>query len=413
MYKFLIAFVLLSPLSGILQVEHGAYAVSVGIDGYPNGASIAYTCYASIVALVAFAVRGKYNTNIFAPVSKERIDSKLRVFGLNLVLLSGVFLLVLLFGFGSIRVVMGEVHKGEFRVSLGPLGFIAVMMSKCVLPALLAYAAALYQKSSKSYSLRLIMAGCFFLIFITGASWGFKNTAISMLMPALLIIYWRISFTSLIKITSLFSTAIVGFYYFFDASVETYSEIDEFLWNRFTVIQGDVSWYVWDLYISNEIFPSYWPTLLAVFGDKILTFFGLSESNYGEWVRFHYDLLITNIAGVELSQIEGGHTITATPFTEGLVSGGVFGIVLFAVLGGMLVGKMHALIQYSLIRGADQFSAIAATYFYTYVFWWLNGGAVVQLFHVSTVFSMLLTYVAMQVMTPFDNKVLRYSLSKS
>lgn len=399
MYKYLVSFVLLTPLIGIMLVEGGEYAASIGVNGYPNGAALAYACYAATVALVAWSCRGRTSDITRASVAnKKNIDARSLVFGKNLLWVNAVFLVVFLFGFGAIQVWAGAVGKGEFRTGLGSLGAIPNLMAKFILPALLAYAASLFRRSSKRRDLRWLMAANFALLFAIGASWGFKTTAFIVLLPALLILYWQITFGSLVLLVSAFLAAIVAFFYQFDVDVETYAQVHTFLFTRITVIQGDVSWYVWEQYVSGEEFPNYWPTLLAAIGDKFLTLFGLSRSNFFEWTLYHYDLMITYIAGVPLDQIEDGHSITATPFSEGLVAGGLWGVAVFATLGGLLVGRMHGFIQRSLARGHDGRAALGATYFCFYIFAWLNGGAVIQLFHISVWIALLATLFAFKLM---------------
>ncbi len=405
MYKYLVGFVLLTPLIGIWLVEGGEYAASLGFNGHPNGATLAYACYAATVAIVAWFCSGRRSGAPQRFADPRPADAQLRVFGKNLLLVSSLFLAIFLFGFGAINVWAGTIGKGEFRTGLGPLGAIPNLMTKFILPALLAYAAALFCKSTKRRSLRRLLAANFALIFVIGASWGFKSTAFIVLVPALLIIYWRIDFLALLKLVLAFLLLLVAFFYQFDVDVETYAEVHTFLFTRITVIQGDVSWYIWDKHVEGEPFPNYWPTLLAAFGDKLLTLFDLSRGNFFEWTLYHYDLMITYLAGVPLDQIEEGHSITATPFSEGLVAGGVWGVAFFALLGGLLVGRMHAFIQHSLRRGRDARAAIGATYFCFYIFAWLNGGAVVQLFHISVWVALAATLLAFKAMRKLGNRL--------
>jgi hypothetical protein len=399
MYKYLVSFVLLTPFIGILLVESGEFAASVGIFGHPNGAAVAYACYAITATLVAWVSSGRPpRVARPRPASPQRADAQLQVFATNLLWVSGLFLLLFLFGFGAIQVWAGAIGKGEFRTGLGTLGAIPNLMTKFILPALLAYAAALFRTSSKSRRLRWLLAGNFALLFMIGASWGFKTTGFVVLLPALLMIYWQISLGALLRLVFAFIAAIVFFFYQFDADVEAYADVQSFLFTRVTVIQGDVAWYVWDKYVSGEELPNYWPTLLAVFGGKVLGLFGLSRENFLEWVNFNYDLLITYVAGVPLDQIADGHSITATPFAEGLVAGGVWGVAFFAVLAGWLVGWTYAFIRRSLLLGNNSGAAIASTYFCFYIFGWLNGGGVVQLVHISVWFALIATLLAFKSM---------------
>ena len=398
MYKYLVGMVLLTPLVGIWLVEGGEYAATLGVTGYENGASIAFAAYALTVAAIALLCAGRGRTNILVPEARPQDDAMFRTYGANLLVVSAAFLVLFLFGFGAIRVWTGAVGKGEFRVGLGSLGAIPNLMTKFILPALLAYAATLYRKSSKRSGLRRLLGANFALVFMIGASWGFKSTAFLVLIPALLIIYWHIGLGTLVKLALAFVFSLMAFFYLFDADVEDYADMQTFLFRRITVLQGDVSWFIWDQHQAGEVFPSYWPTLLAALGDKILGIAGLSRVDFYGWTLYHYDLLITYLAGTPLDQIEEGHSITGTPFSEGLVAGGVAGVAFFAILAGLLVGRLHAFIQRSLARGHDARAAIGATYFTFHVFAWLNGGAVVQLFHVSVWFSLAATAFAFGVM---------------
>lgn len=402
MYKYLVAVVLLSPLIGIYIVETGEFAASVGITGYQNGATLAYACYAASVALVAWLSRGRLprQTSLSEP-RHPRADTQFQAFAISLLWVSGVFLFLFLFGFGAIQVWAGNVGKGEFRTGLGALGAIPNLMTKFILPALLAYAVALFCKTSKKRKFRWLLICNFTLLFFIGASWGFKTTGFMVLLPALLILYWRITLVTLLKLTAAFVLAITAFFFLFDANVESYADVSTFLITRITVLQGDVAWYVWEKYISGEDFPSYWPTLLAAFGGNLMSLFGLSRSDYFTWMHYHYDLMITYIAEVPLQQIEDGHSITATPFSEGLVAGGPWGVLFFAVLAGLLVGRTFAFIQRALQRGHDEGAALATTYFCFYIFAWLNGGAIVQLFHISVWFSLIVTVLAFRFMRRF------------
>lgn len=398
MYKYLVAVVLLTPLIGIWLVEGGEFAASIGLAGYENGASTAFATYALTVTVVAWLFAGRARGELLLPARRRQADANLRSFASNLLVVSAVFLAVFLFGFGAIKVWTGAVGKGEFRVGLGPLGAVPNLMTKFILPALLAYAAALYRKSSRARGLRRLLGANMALIFVIGASWGFKSTAFFLLLPALLIVFWRISVVTLVKLVLAFVASLTAFFFMFDASVEESTDAQSFLFRRITVLQGDVSWFMWDQYRSGEVFPSYWPTLLAAFGDKVLGLAGLAREDYYTWTMYHYDLMITHLAGSPLEQIEGGHSITATPFTEGLVAGGLVGVAFFAVVSGLLVGRLNAFIQRSLERGQDERAAIATTYFCSQVFPWLNGGAVVQLFHISVWFSLVATVIAFRLM---------------
>lgn len=391
MYKYLIAFVLLTPLIGIHMVEGGEYAASVGVDGYKNGATIAFAIYAAVVAVIGWLTSGRGGDLQSTELTSMVPDEEVRGFCGKFLIINLVFLLVFLFAFDAVKVWTGGVGKGEFRTGLGAFGAVPNLMTKFILPALLAYIASMYRRSPRTIGTTVLVVANFVLLFVIGASWGFKSTAFMVLTPALLVLYWRLSFFASLRLAAIFLVGLVVFFQLFDADVEVYADVQSFLLRRITILQGDVSWYVWDLYTVKENFPNYWPTLLAALGNTTLSWFGITHDDFYNWTMYHYDLMVTYVAGVSLEQIEGGHSITGTPFSEGVIAAGITGVACFAVIAGLLVGRMYHFINKSLVAGDDAAAAIGSTYFCFYVFAWLNGGAIVQLFHVSILVALLFT----------------------
>jgi hypothetical protein len=399
MYKYLVAFLLLAPLLGVWMVEGGEYAGSIGVTGYANGATFAFALYAVGVAVIATlcATDTRAPAEVFVP--SRVADARFRTFSNKLLFVEVAYLLIFLFGFGAVGTWFGDVGKGEFRVGLGEFGAFPNSMSKFIEPALVTYAALLYRRSSRTAGIKLRLGVILLLVFVTGASRGFKATAIAGVTPALLVLYWRVRPIQLIMLAVLFFGSLTLFFFYFDADIAAVTDVQTALVRRITVLQGDVPWYIWGLHSSGVDFPSYWPTLLAALGDKVLGAVGIMHSDYYQWMLYHYDWMITYLSDVPVEQIaEGGHTIVGTPFSEGLVAGGVPGLVLFTVIAGVLTGRMYAYIARALRTGRDVPAALGATYFCYFLVPWLNAGAIVQLFHISLIVNIGGTLLALAVM---------------
>jgi hypothetical protein len=382
-YKYLIAVAILTPLIGIWMVEGGEFAGSVGVQGYPNGASFAYAIYATAVVTIALICTSGRRRAAEVRVRASEANALFRRFSNNLLILEIGFLVVFLFGFGAINVWLGRVEKSEFRTSFGQFGAIPNSMSKFILPALVAYASMLFRRSSRTTALKMRLAANFMLAFVIGASWGFKSTGMASVLPALLLLNWRIRPIVLITLTLAFVASLILFFFTFDVSLAEATDVQTFLLQRFTVLQGDVAWYIWDLHSAGQHFPNYWPTLLAGVGDKLLSAFGVSRSDSYEWMLYHYDWMITYLAGVPLDAIVEGHSIVATPFAEGLIAGGLGGVAVFALIAGVLTGWMYRFLDRSLRDGRDVSAALGATYFCYNLLAWLISGTIVELFHIS------------------------------
>ncbi len=105
--------------------------------------------------------------------------------------------------------------------------------------------------------------------------------------------------------------------------------------------------------------------------------------------------MLTYLAGVSLESIEDGHSIVGAPFSEGLIAGGLAGLAFFAALAGVLTGRLYRFLDQSLRRGRDVRAAMAATYFCFCLFPWLNGGGLVELYHISTLVSVGTTFAVL------------------
>ncbi|HXI13979.1 MAG TPA: hypothetical protein VNM92_15245 [Thermoanaerobaculia bacterium] len=401
MYKYVVGFALVMPLYGIWLMERGAFGWSVGRVGYPNGAAKAFALYSVVLATIAWLIaRRAPATNTRQVTAAFRAPERLfRRFSVHLMPVQLMFLGVLLFGFGGIDVWTGVRGKGEFRVGLGTFGAVAFMLIKYVIPALFAYAAYLYRTCRSSSRNRLLLFTNGALAFICGTVWGYKATPISVLLPGLLLLFWRIGLRQMVWLGALVAGSFVALFHVFDSS--EYSRISalEFLWIRLTVLQGDVSWEIWDQYRSGALFPPYLRTLTPFLGNRVFSLLtGLSASKFSVWMEYQYGFLLTYLAGVPLDLIEAGYTVTGTPFAEGLIAAGLYGAMAFAVLGGIMTGLLYYAIAWAIARRRAAAAAILATYFCWCVFPWLVGGGVVTFFHLSVFAGLFGAYLCIAIL---------------
>jgi hypothetical protein len=400
-FKYIVAFALFSPLVGIYFIEGGSYAFSVAKDGYPNGAFNAFSFFITIVLLFAFSIiyltrKGRKDNFInYSNVNTEQETSDLQLkylsFSTKLLLIHLVFLMIMLFGFGGIKVWMGILEKGQFRTALGPFGSFAYIMMKIASPSLFAYCTLQYSKVNQNFLNKLLWRGNMILILILGSVWGFKSTGISMLLPSIIILYWRISFTKVLKLSIGFFGLLLLFFYLFDSDGVFGVDSVIFIFDRLTTFQGDVSWHIWGLYSNGEQFPNYFPTLLSAFGDSTLKLFGVARDNLFMWMNYHYDWMLIYLAGLPLEAIDSGHNIVGTPFSEGLVAGGITGMVTFASIAGILIGLSYNALANFIYKKQHTHAAIFSSYFCFNIFPWLSGGSITQLFHISNFFGLLIT----------------------
>jgi len=407
MFKYLVAFTLLTPLIGIYLVESGEYAGSVGKSGVDYGAFEVFFMYAAIVSLVAISIvafkKGKmkrleveYKKRMEA---RDLNDSSYYVFSIAVLVFNLMLLLVFLFGFNAIGVWMGRISKGVFRTNLGPFGSIAFNLTKITIPAIFAYSTVLYMQSVKKKTYTYLWLANIFLILILGSVWGFKTTGMMMLMPAFVLLFWKVSVKIMLKIAAAFFAVIYISFQAFD--VDEVGDVDPFtlLFHRLTIYQGDVSWLLWGKYMQGDEFHDYFPTLLAGIGDTALVkLFDVDKENLVEWMGYHFSYILNYTAGIPLTVVAEGHNVVGTPFSEGLIAGGFLGIIYIAILVGLVVGLVFNLIKKYLLTSNKVMSALLATYFCFNVFPWLTGGSVVVLYHISNLFGYILTLAVLDML---------------
>jgi len=400
MFKYLIMFVLSTPLIGIWLVESGELSLSIGVQGEENGATVAFSIYILVMLAVAFGTAAlTRERRVAAPAAGgEPAERAFKHFSVRFMVLNCVFLFTMLFVFGGINVWLGTVEKGLFRATLGPLGALPYLMTKFAVPALFAYSTMLWMRTTRSRRATAMWLGNAFIVFLAGSTWGFKTTGLFMLLPGLLILNWRLPAHKLLLFAGLFIGSLVLFSYMFDAALMENFEVFAFLGGRLTILQGDVSWYVWGLKESGAPLPNYWPTLLAAVGDTILGAF-ISKGNPTEWLGYHYDWMLTHLTGSPLEAVVNGHSVTGTPFAEGVIAGGMWGVLFFAVVAGLLVGWFYKAIENSIKLGRSRSAAMLSTYFCFHIFSWLNGGGITQLFHISVLANILVAYFLIRVMS--------------
>jgi oligosaccharide repeat unit polymerase len=378
------------------MMEDGAYGIDVGMAGYPNGASLSYSLYLVILIIVFLLFKNK---TIFHMKSGNSSQNPIS-FLLCSLILNLFFLSLLLFAFGGINVLLGSVLKGEFRTSLGFFGFLPFMIIKYFSPGLLAYSTLLYMKH-KNRDVKICYFLNLFLTGIIGLTFGFKSTSITMLLPSFILLFWNANIWSVLKLsTGVFSFLIFTSMLFdrasFDASSIDLYDINyenalSFIIYRLTVLQGNTIWLVWEKYVTGYNFPSYWPTLLAAFGDKTLSIFGVNLDDLNTFAQYHFDVLLTALASDSYESRIDGHNVTGTAFSDGLFIGGIYGVIFIAGIAGFVVSQSYHTIKKGIEKNNALWASMSSVYFLSFVYQWLNGGGITTLFHISTVFGLALS----------------------
>ena len=385
--RLMLLFILAAPLIGIIRVEQGAFAPNTGLWGEPNGAAWAFAVYAAFTLLGAWRVTRGALFRRMEPLGTPTMSiAEAREFGATALVLNLGLLFLMLTAFGGLAVLMGTVGKGEFRATLGGAGAFAYLTLKWLSPSVFAFACALYLMAGRPRSGRLTLWCIGLVTFMVGLSWGFKTSGLLVLMPGFILLLWSAPLRKFAWLGVFATLSIVVAFRLFDTLVGSiYENLFDFLIARLTVFIGDVPWYVWGRVASGEELPNYWMTPFAAIGDQAFSALtGITRDSPDEWINSHYGAMLTYLCGVPAERvIHEGHSVTGTPFSEGLIALGAEGIPVFGLLAGIITGFVFNRVRAALLEGRPLVAALWANYSVWCLFAWLNGGEIVQLFHIS------------------------------
>jgi len=404
MFNLLVLYTLLAPLIGIIMVENGAYSYSSGELGYYNGASFVFLLHA-LIFWIFFNLfkRVKYFSFSYSDSLIEKSKFIFRRRYKNFLLVMMLFFFLMLFFFGGYKIFLGTVQKGQFRsetIGIFGLGFLAYLITKFFVPSILAYLVFLYKKSGKN--ILRIKFKIFLIAILTsfvGFIWGFKSSAIAVLLPALVIYLWKITFKKFVSISLIFFIIIVLLAYYFDKEISQIYNISPFqlVLYRITVIEGDTFWKVWDLYnlgyIKNNDF-NYTYNLFNFFGNKFLNTFIDDLSNPYTKIKYSFASFLTYVVGKDLDLATSGqHNLTGTIASEGLIAMGFPLMYLFSILGALITAINYQIIKNSILNNKPKIAAISSSFFVFGTWSWLKGGDIISMIHISNFIGIIFTYM--------------------
>jgi hypothetical protein len=372
-----LAFVMILPLFGVVAMESGEVSFFVDEPGAPNGASLAYVAHLLVfsAAFICVVRSGKLATVTripHVPALGRNLDS----YSIFCAGMFAVLAILMVFVYGGMDVLLLNVDKAEFRVSLGPFGAIMAIATKWVMPTM--FAALLYALSSAGWNFirRLMFGVAAACLVIVGASWGFKTTIFFMLLPSIIVTAWIARIRTLILLGLVMLGMTIGFAIYFDQRPDAASAI-EALTLRLTALQGDLAWYTWGKISQGHPGPGYLKTFLSIFGDKVLELLtgAKASQNYADWASYYFGPSMTIWGGFPAERVAAGVTNQPTLFAECVIIGGKYFFVLASALFGAIMGIVARWIRAAIRSGNPQLSATLATFFsFTILPWALGNG---------------------------------------
>ncbi len=396
MIPFIFYLFFVTCLIGIFRVSTGGYGPTIHEYGSFNGSIAAFSLFVILFALSYHIVEKKTLKRKAKSATKLNQLDQIRSFKpiYMCFLLIVFFMLAQLFLFGGYYVLFGDVGKGEFRTSFVKFGIIAYGTIKFYVPAVLAYMTYLYIRLNKRpLKIKCILYLSFIISILIGASWGFKSTGIFMLLPSVTILLmgerWLVLKLVIGFILSLFLFSYLALS--FDESRIVFSGFSDaflFVIDRLTIFQGEIPWKIWNIYVTNGDFPSYLETFIGLLGNTIPSVLGINKDP----IFTDYGRMVTYVVYSSRTAILEGFNVTSTVFSESIIALGFFGIPLFAIISGSLLGFFSNLFHSAFIKMRSIMVSVLLIIIYTCLFNWVKSGGVGSLIHVSVFFNIAVTF---------------------
>lgn len=398
MFDKILYFLFFTSSYGLYLIENGAFSPTLMLNGYKNGVLYAYLVFWGILFTIYYLTK---KSKISFTVKKGKKEYDYMIYSKYYFIILIFLLIVILFVFGAYKIWTGEMGKGEFRSSgIGFFGSFAYGISKFVVPAIGVFQAYLYTRiENKKVKHKNILILNFLIIFLVGSSWGFKSFGVFLLLPGLTIIFWDLSFIVFLLMASIGLLLMIFAALLFDAKYNlNFYTASEFILTRITVMQGEVPWKIWDLYINEQLNISYAQTLLPVLGNKVLYLLtGLDNSNGSEWISYNYGLLLTDIVSTNKYNILHGHNVTGTLFSEAIIALGYLGILVFSLLAGFLVGLFYNTVNNGMKNNNPLVVSVALVYYYSIIYAWIKSGGIVSLIHVANIINIVMIIIVLNI----------------
>lgn len=408
MINYLLLYPFIMPLIGIFLVEHGAYSYSSGEIGYINGSFWVFLIHSIIFFIFFFIFKkikiGYFNDNyLYSQRLKQILNNK----WINYFIIVLIFFLILLLFFGGYKTIIGEVQKGEFRsktIGIAGLGFLAFLITKFWLPSIGAYISYLHIYSQKKLNDKLKLGVILFFISFSGFLWGFKTSAISVILPSLIVLYWKMPLKKFIKISLIFFIIIYLAALKFDKDqIESYNiNPIMFIFYRITIIEGDAFWKIWDRYINSEfdvLCLEYFRYLLISLGNKFLHILGINLNDPYSILSYKLSSYFTYLVNNDiLSSTSGEHNITVTIASEGLVFLGFPLFFVFTIFAAMITAINYKIIKNSYYYRKPITLSVSSSFFVFCTWSWLKGGDITSVFHISNFIGIISSIMILKIL---------------
>ena len=344
----------------------------------------------SIIFLIIFLTNTKKKYLHNEDIKPNKINSVLNKSIIFLI----ISLFFQLFVFGGLDILLGNTGRGEFRTTLGFLGFLYNFFTMFLPAGIIIISSIFFKVSDKRIFFRVKIYIIFFLGLLIGILTGFKFTAILILSGGLVQLSdsLKIKYLFIIAIFFLFLMSFSA-YYFMDLDPETALN---YIFARATSVALEGTVGVWNLFPNGG--TDSWMALLYAFGNKLSSLITGYSTTDIEFLKINITRLIGYLTYPKHEEaLSGAFNLTVTNFGEGVYYFGKYYYFIFSIITGTILGFTIRYYFKTIQNNKILKNTMINVYMMTVLFPWLMGGVIGNLFGIPTIIYMLLLYIILKI----------------
>jgi hypothetical protein len=381
---FLFLFLFL-PYSGLFFFNAAEEKLVGGVDNYLK---FTYGVHIFIVLFFIFSILHffKPKNSIKIEIPTEIILKKYKkiIFILCIVILTNLFL------FDGYKILLGEVGRGYFRITLGDFGFIYSFNALFLSSGLLALSANYYIRSSEPFKVKKYFLIIFLLSMLIGVFTGFKFTAVLIGFVGLSVLSTKLRMKHFILVGIIFLLFMIFSASYFMRFSDSLSALNYlFIRATSTAVAGTVG--VWNIFPNGGEESSL--SLLYIFGNKIAAIILDTPVASIEFIKVNLGRYIAYLTYPNYDEaLSGELNLTVTNFGYAVYFFGQYYFFFYSIIIGIVLGALINIFRY--FNNNIVLHSTFASYLFIIVL--IGGGKISNIFALTSFVYILLLYVMLK-----------------
>lgn len=338
-----------------------------------------------IILALKKIIKNKFKWNFIEKFSDSSIKNTLKSIRFIIIV---VFIINFLLG--GYYIIMGG-SRGDLRVSLGGFGWLYTFNNLYCVPSLLTLATTLFTYFSKNKkNIRIIFFQIIILSLIIGFMTGYKATFLFIFFGSLIQVSQNLKLKHLFLIvfTVLILVTITGMMQRESSVIESYN----YNIYRATELATKGTLGSWDMFPNGAQKPS--KTLYMILGENLSSKLLRIDKHSYDFLEYSLAKTITyNYYPNKDGAIEGTVNLTVNSFGESIFWFGHKYYAIYAIVLGLFMYFLTIKIFKTRNKEMLKQNILYTTYFCSVVIPWVNSASLANLFGVTTLFYLVLTYL--------------------